>query len=283
MSCTRPLPLVAAIGTLMFSLLSLTVSPGQAASVQLSWSAPTTNADGTPLTDLAGYKVYYGSASQTYGTPIDVGSTTTSTLTGLIGGQRYYFAVKAYDTSKNDSAFSSEVSLVPPLDPSLVANFTAIPTSGTAPFVVTFTDSSTGTLTLTSWSWKFGDGGTSTQRNPTHTYNTPGTYDVTLTVSGGGLSVSNMKPGYITASPPLAPSLSLVAAYSFDEGTGTKVNDTSGNGNHGTISGAQWSNAGRYGKALVFDGVYDWVTANDAPSLNLTTAMTLAAWVYPTA
>jgi methionine-rich copper-binding protein CopC len=75
----------------------------------------------------------------------------------------------------------------------------------------------------------------------------------------------------------------LVAAYGFEEGTGTGVGDSSGFGNHGTISGATWINAGRFGKALTFDGVNDWVTVPDAASLDLTNGMTLQAWVYPTA
>ena len=66
-------------------------------------------------------------------------------------------------------------------------------------------------------------------------------------------------------------------------GTGSTVTDASGNGNHGTIAGAQWTSSGQYGKALVFDGVNDWVTVADSPSLDLTTGMTLQAWVYPTA
>jgi PKD repeat protein len=252
----------------------------RAAQVQLSWSAPTTNADGTPLRDLAGYKVYFGLASRTYGTPIDVGNKTTYTLSGLTGGLRYYFAVKAYDTSGNNSAFSTEVSFVPPLDTSLVANFTATPTSGTAPLAVAFTDTSTGTIT--SWSWKFGDGGTSTQRNVTYTYKTPGTYDVTLTVLGGTLSNTVTKKAYITVSQPPVSSSGLVASYSFNEGTGTTVNDTSGMGNHGTISGATWTSSGRFGKALLFDGRNNWVTIPDSASLDLTSSMTLEAWVYPT-
>ena len=283
MSRTRPLFLAAAIAAVWFSMLILMVTSSQAASVQLSWNPPAKNADGTPLTDLAGYKVYSGLASRNYGTPIDVGNTSTSTLTGLTGGQRYYFAVKAYDMLRNESAFSSEVSLVTLLDPSLVANFTATPTSGTAPLAVTFTDSSSGPITITSWSWKFGDGGGSTQRNVTHTYQNPGTYDVTLTVSAGSLSKTVTKNGFITVSQPPVPSSGLVAAYSFNEGTGTTVNDTSGKGNHGTLSGATWTSSGRFGKALGFDGVNNWVTVNDASSLDLTTGMTLEAWVYPTA
>lgn len=68
--------------------------------------------------------------------------------------------------------------------PAPIAGFTADSTSGTAPFVVSFTDSSTGAID--SWAWNFGDGGTSTEQNPTHTYSTPGSYEVTLTVTGPG-------------------------------------------------------------------------------------------------
>ena len=75
----------------------------------------------------------------------------------------------------------------------------------------------------------------------------------------------------------------LVAAYSFDEGTGTTVADGSGNGNDGTIDGATWTSAGQFGNGLMFDGTSALVTINDSASLHLTTGMTLEAWVYPTA
>ena len=77
--------------------------------------------------------------------------------------------------------------------------------------------------------------------------------------------------------------IALVAAYSFDEGTGTTAVDLSGNGNNGTISGATWTNAGQYGNALVFNGSNSVVNVVDSPSLHLTTAVTLEAWVFPTA
>ena len=94
----------------------------------LTWDAPTTNFDagGTPLIDLLGYKIYYGTASGSYGTPIDkqLGSAgltclvltnpdrteCTYTVTGLNSGTKYWFAVTAYDTSNNESAYSDEVS-----------------------------------------------------------------------------------------------------------------------------------------------------------------------------
>jgi hypothetical protein len=74
----------------------------------------------------------------------------------------------------------------------------------------------------------------------------------------------------------------LVAAYNFNEGSGTIVNDASGSGNNGTISGATWTTSGKYGNALSFNGSNSRVTVPDSSSLHLTTGMTLEAWVYPT-
>jgi PKD repeat protein len=72
-----------------------------------------------------------------------------------------------------------------------------------------------------------------------------------------------------------------VAAYGFNEGAGSSVGDASGRGNIGVVSGATWAAAGRFGGALSFDGVNDWVTVADSASLDATTALTLEAWVRP--
>ena len=56
-----------------------------------------------------------------------------------------------------------------------------------------------------------------------------------------------------------------------------------GNGNAGTLAGPTLDRRGRFGGAITFDGVNDLVTVPDANSLDLTTAMTLEAWVRPTA
>jgi PKD repeat protein len=82
-----------------------------------------------------------------------------------------------------------------------------------------------------------------------------------------------------TAAPPPPPA-GLVAAYGFEEGSGTVAGDSSGTGNHGTISGATWTTAGKFGKALYFDGVNDTVSIADSSSLDLVN-MTLEAWVRP--
>ena len=82
---------------------------------------------------------------------------------------------------------------------------------------------------------------------------------------------------------PGAASDGLIAAYSFDEGSGSTLADESGNGNSGSISGASWTTAGKTGGALSFDGVNDWVTIADSAVLDATRAITLEAWVKPSA
>src|SRR5437879_4561812 len=59
----------------------------------------------------------------------------------------------------------------------------------------------------------------------------------------------------------------LVAAWSFNEGAGTTVTDASGNGNTGILSGTTWTNRGKYGSALVFNGSSARVTINNSATL----------------
>jgi hypothetical protein len=77
-------------------------------SVHLAWTAPTTYTDGTPQTDLTGYKIYYGTSSGNYTTSIDIGNVTSYTLTNLATGT-YFISVTAYDSSRIESNFSNEV------------------------------------------------------------------------------------------------------------------------------------------------------------------------------
>ncbi len=94
--------------------------------------------------------------------------------------------------------------------------------------------------------------------------------------------------GVFLASVLLSPAIAvgqtgLVAAYAFNEGTGTTATDASGAGNTGAIAGASWDAAGKFGSALSFNGTSNMVTVNDASTLDLTTALTLEAWVKPSA
>jgi hypothetical protein len=80
-----------------------------AAQVSLGWNAITTNTDGSPCTDLAGYKIYYGTASHQYSSYRDVGNVVTYNLTGLSTGTTYYIVATSYDTSGVESDYSNEV------------------------------------------------------------------------------------------------------------------------------------------------------------------------------
>jgi len=80
-----------------------------------------------------------------------------------------------------------------------VADFTASPTRGIAPLTVRFTDLSTGDIAA--WDWDFGDGEVSSDRNPSHVYQSPGMYTVALTVAGPGGSDQLLKSRYIYVAP----------------------------------------------------------------------------------
>ena len=87
-----------------------------------------------------------------------------------------------------------------------------------------------------------------------------------VAVDGGGLASPPSNEASATVAPP-APT-GLVAAYGFEETSGGTVADGSGNGRTGTISGATRSAAGKFGRALSFDGVNDLVTVPDGDALD---------------
>jgi len=84
---------------LLFLICSFTRA--MAADVSLAW-------DPSISPNIYGYKVYVGSGSRNYGTPITIGNQTEHTVTGLAAGT-YYFAVTAFDGDGNESDFSNEV------------------------------------------------------------------------------------------------------------------------------------------------------------------------------
>ncbi len=76
--------------------------------VTLSW-------DSNSESDLAGYKLHYGTTSGSPNLVLDVGNQTFGTIPNLISGQTYYISVTAYDSSDNESINSSEVTHTVPL------------------------------------------------------------------------------------------------------------------------------------------------------------------------
>ncbi|GAB4345073.1 MAG: hypothetical protein Kow006_01810 [Gammaproteobacteria bacterium] len=90
---------------------SVTVAQGTR-SVLVSWTAPTTRTDGSPLDDLSGFRIHYGTASNVYTQTVTVNdaNSTSHTVENLTPGT-YYFAVTAFDSASNESDYSSEVML----------------------------------------------------------------------------------------------------------------------------------------------------------------------------
>lgn len=89
-----------------------------------------------------------------------------------------------------------------------VASFSASPASGSAPLKVAFTDKSTGAPT--SRNWNFGDGTSSTEKNPTHTYSKAGTYTATLKATNEAGGDTETKINYITAAESQIPSVPIL-------------------------------------------------------------------------
>ena len=78
--------------------------------VTLEWAAPSANNDDSPLTDLAGYKIRYGTEPGVYAVTADAGNVTSYQVQNLERGKTYYFTVTAVNTTGNESAPSNELS-----------------------------------------------------------------------------------------------------------------------------------------------------------------------------
>ena len=101
----RTLPLIA----LLLGALTSTLN-AQTLDVSLAW-------DPNPETDIAGYRLYYGTEPGVYSAPVDVGNVVTGVVPGLSPGTLYYFAATAYNTSGLESDFSDEISYTTPFIP----------------------------------------------------------------------------------------------------------------------------------------------------------------------
>ena len=133
--------------------------------------------------------------------------------TSVGGGKSIYVTDRGVDADSgiNDGKGDGKIyefalgSIGPP--PAPTAGFTGSPTSGPVALTVNFSNSSSGSYDTCSWD--FGDGNSSSECNdPSHTYNTLGTYDVALTVSGPGGSDTKTEVAYIQVVEP------AIAAFS---------------------------------------------------------------------
>jgi hypothetical protein len=86
-------------------------TPVAGTSLTLGWVAPTQNSNGTPITDLAGYKIHYGTTSANYTKVVAVSNPSLSryVLDSLESGT-YFFAITAYNSKGIESTLSGEIS-----------------------------------------------------------------------------------------------------------------------------------------------------------------------------
>ncbi len=173
-------------------LLSLFASRARAAQVTLAW-------DPNSETDLAGYKMHYGTASGTYASTIDVGNTTTCTVPDLTTGTTYFFAVTAYTTSNTESGYSNEVayrvpddSTPPPVTLSSIAisGPTQLDENNSAQYACTARYSDDSTATLSSGvTWRENSSATTiTSTGRLTAGNVSSDASVTITAAFGGKS-----------------------------------------------------------------------------------------------
>jgi hypothetical protein len=260
---------------------------GALGSASLTWSASTDN------TGVTNYNVYRSTTSGfTPSTANRIAQPTgTSYTDGSLAAGTYYYKVTAQDASGNVSQPSNESSAVVTADTTPPTVSITAPTAGTTVSnTVTLSANASDGGGVADVQFKI-DGTNVGSLDTTSPYSANwdsrtvanGTHTVTATardLAGNSTTSAGVQVTVSNTAPPSG----LVAAYGFDEGTGTSAGDSSGNGNTGTLiaNGPAWT-IGKHGRALSFDGTNDWVTVPDANSLDLTNAMTLEAWVYPTA
>jgi hypothetical protein len=207
-----------------------------ASGVSISWNKNSES-------DVAGYKVYYGTATNTYQNILDVGPFTSAVIDGLTAGVTYYYAVTAYDTSGNESAKSQEVQATMPTPPVISCSTTHLTNScaqgnNASSQTLQVWNSGTGTLNynaFTNQSWitcaqSSGSSTGSSQKNTlTFNYSTSnlamGTYTATITISASGASNT---PQAILVTLTVLPASATLTISKTGIGTGTVTTSPTG-------------------------------------------------------
>jgi PKD repeat protein len=148
--------------------------------VNLTWQAPAL--DGA--SSITGYKVYRGTSASTESFLEKIGPILFYNDTGLTNNVTYYYQVTALN-SFGEGPRSNEASAEPSgtSGSGLSVQISADPDSGAAPLKVSFTCSVTGGVGPYAYLWNFSDGGTSSLQNPTHTFDSAGTHNVSLRIT----------------------------------------------------------------------------------------------------
>ncbi len=263
----------------------VTATVASATQINLTWTAATDNVG------VTGYRVErcQGVACVNF---VEVGQPTGTSFgdTGLTSSSTYRYQVRATDAVGNLGPYSAIAGATtqasdttPPTAPSGVTATAA----GTSQITLGWT-AATDNIGVTGYAVERCQGTTCTTfvqiATPTGTtYSDTGLlpastyrYQVRATDAAGNFS------GYSNIASATTAATGRVAAYAFDAGTGTTTADASGNGLTGTLAGATWTPAGKYGNALAFDGMTSYVDLGNPIPLQLTGSMTWSAWVFAT-
>jgi PKD repeat protein len=171
-------------------------------SVVATTTVPVPAFSGTPTSGTAPLTVQFTDTST--GSPTnwtwDFGDGNTSTLEdpGYTYVSNGTYDIQLTATNAAGSNITTQTGYIIVGDTVPVAGFLASSTTGTAPLIVEFTDTSSGSPA--SWTWDFGDGTTGSDENPSHTYSSEGTYSVSLIASNTAGSNTSVQSDYITVS-----------------------------------------------------------------------------------
>ena len=203
------------------------------------------------------------SRSWTFG---DGGTSTAPNPSHVYNSAGSFTAALTVTGSSGQTSSASRTITVTNAPAPVTASFSASPSSGQAPLTVQFTDQSTGPVTA--WNWNFGDGAMSTAQNPSHVYNSAGSFTATLTVTGSSgqtssanrtITVTNA-PAPVTASFSANPSSGQAPlTVQFTDQSSGPVTGWNWNFGDGTTSTAQnpshaYNSAGNFAATLTVTG-----------------------------
>ena len=209
------------------------------------------------------------------------------------------FPVVLIGNSNNNGISSSGAAASIIVSP-ITTGFTANPTNGIVPLVVSFTSPAIDRAgdTITNWNWDFGDGSTSTVQNPSHSFTVPGTFSLALRatnnfgypVIGTGLASITVSPSTLafTANPthgvvPLTVSFtsptvdsggSAITSWNWDFGDGSS--STAQNPSHSYIT------PGAFSPALIVTNNIDLTVTGTGPASITVSPLTIAFTATPT-
>jgi hypothetical protein len=164
------------IAIALFALVAGIAAEALAGQATLAWNPNTES-------DLAGYRLHYGTSSGNYTVHLDVHNVTTYTVTGLTDGQTYYFAATAYDASGHESGYSNQVSYTlptangAPSTPATPTGPSSAAVNAAATFNTSATDPNNDSLTYR-YDWGGGVIGTWGAASQSHTWTAAGQYTI---------------------------------------------------------------------------------------------------------